>query len=138
MSFLKQLECFLIAGEIDVQWQCPDRRIIQAHLVDFQQNITVFDPHPVNDFFRLISDNPIVAGVVSTLLATFLGWLCVLAWRRIRKGKPKRERKVSARRLQKVGSEKANAEKRETIPPPQVHEEPGEDQATLEKERELY
>ena len=91
----------LISGEIDVKWMCPDGRSQQSQLTTFQQAITVFDPHPVHTLLGDIINNPIVIAVASTLLASFLTWLIVLAWRRITKKKRSGTRKKSARKHRK-------------------------------------
>lgn len=91
-----------ISGEIDVQWTCPDGRSPQSQLTTFQQAISVFDPHPVHTILDDIINNPIVIAVASTLLASFLTWLGVFAWRRITRRKASHTHKKTPRRHRKA------------------------------------
>jgi len=91
-----------ISGEIDVRWTCPDGSSPQSQLTSFQQAINVFDPHPVHTVLDDIINNPIVIAVASTLLASFLTWLGVFAWRKITRRKASRAHKKTPRRHQKA------------------------------------
>lgn len=128
-----------ISGEIDVQWTCPDGRSPQSQLTAFQQAITVFDPHPVHTVLDDIVNNPIVTAVVSTLLASFLTWLGVFAWRRITRRKASRAHKKTSRGRRKAapGLSHEGVRTTEANTSPAALQQEGESKRSPDKEQKI-
>ncbi len=123
-----------ISGEIDVKWTCPDGRFQQSQLTTFQQAITVFDLHPVHTLLDDIINNPIVVAVAGTLLASFLTWLIVLAWRRITKKKRSRAHNKSTRQHRKSTPDMSgeSVHKSETSTPAHTLSQPGDEEQEID------
>jgi hypothetical protein len=128
-----------ISGEIDVRWTCPDGRSPQSQLTTFQQAISVFDPHPVHTVLGDIINNPIVIAVASTLLASFLTWLGVFAWRRITRRKASHAHKKTSRGRRKavpgLGHEGVRTAEANTSPAALQQE--GESKRSPDEEQEI-
>jgi hypothetical protein len=128
-----------ISGEIDVQWSCPDGRSPQSQLTTFQQAISVFDPHPVHTILDDIINNPIVIAVVSTLLASFLTWLGVFAWRRITRRRASRAHKKTSRGRRKAAPGLSHEDVRtaEANTSPAALQQEGESKRSPDEEQEI-
>lgn len=128
-----------ISGEIDVQWTCPDGRSPQSQLTTFQQEITVFDPHPVHTVLDDIINNPIVIAVASTLLASFLAWLGVFVWRRITRRKASRAHKKTSRGRRKAppGMSPEGVRTAEANTSPAAFQQEGESKRSPDEEQEI-
>jgi len=128
-----------ISGEIDVKWTCPDGRSPQSQLTIFQQAITVFDPHPVHTVLNDIINNPIVIAVASTLLASFLTWLGVFAWRRVTRRKASRAHKKTSRGRRKAapGLSHEGVRTAEANTSPAALQQEGESKRSPDEEQEI-